>query len=109
MDKIHKLLTGFCLIKGSAEVTGSGNSILFLYAAHLHAHVSCFHDDHDAERVKRLLNALLDLQGHAFLHLQTVRVDIDDACYLAEPGDVAIGYVGYMCFAVEGQHVMLAK
>lgn len=102
MDKIHKLLTGFCLIEGTAEVTGSGDGILFLYSAHLHTHVSCFHDDHNTERVECLFNALLDLQGHAFLHLQTVRVDIDNACYFAKAGNVAIGYVGYVCFAVEG-------
>ena len=61
MDKIHELLAGFSLVEGSAEVTGCGNGILLLHPSHLHAHVACFDDDHDSQRVQRLLYALLDL------------------------------------------------
>ena len=68
-----------------------------------------FNDYHDAQRVECLLDALLNLKCHPFLHLQTVGEDIDYSGYLAEACDVAIGDVGYMSFAVEGEHVVLAK
>jgi hypothetical protein len=48
MYEVHKLLTGFGLIEGSAKVTGSGNAVLLLNATHLHAHVACLYDNHDS-------------------------------------------------------------
>jgi hypothetical protein len=61
MYKIHKFLSGLGLIKGTAEVAGSGDGVLLFHSAHLHTHVTGFNDDHYAERVERLLDTLLDL------------------------------------------------
>ena len=108
-DEVHKLLPRLGLVEGAGEIAGGGDRVLLLYAAHLHAHVLGFNDYHDAQRVECLLDALLNLKCHPFLHLQTVGEDIDYSGYLAEACDVAIGDVGYMSFAVEGEHVVLAK
>ena len=51
MQKIHKLLACFCLVEGTAELTGRRDAILFLYATHLHTHVAGFNDNHHAEGV----------------------------------------------------------
>jgi hypothetical protein len=48
MYEIHKFLTGFSLIEGSAEVTGGSDAVLLLHTTHLHAHVACFYYDHDS-------------------------------------------------------------
>ena len=72
MDKIHEFLTGLRLIEGSAEVTGCGNGVLFFYPSHLHTHVTGLNHDHHTKRMQGLLNALLDLQRHTFLYLQTM-------------------------------------
>ena len=69
MNKVHEFLTGLCLVEGSAEVAGGGDGVLFLDTTHLHAHVAGFDDDHDAEGMEGLLDAFLDLERHAFLHL----------------------------------------
>jgi hypothetical protein len=82
VNQVHKLLTGLSLVEGTTEVAGGGDAVLFLYATHLHTHVACLYDDHHAEGMEGLFDALLDLQRHAFLHLQTVTVDVDYAGYL---------------------------
>ena len=97
------------LIEGAAEVAGSGNAVLLLDAAHLHAHVLGFDDNHDAQGMKGLLNALLDLERHAFLNLKAVAVDVDNASYLGKTSDVAVRDIGNVTLAVEWQHVMLAE
>lgn len=77
MNEIHEFLTGLGLLKGTTELTGCGDAVLFLNATHLHTHVLGFDNNHDAERVESLLDALTNLHRHAFLYLQSVAVDIN--------------------------------
>ena len=109
VQQVHELLTGLGLVEGSTELAGGGDAVLFLHTAHLHAHVACFDHNHHSEGVEGLLDALLDLERHALLDLQAVGIYVDNAGYLAEPGDVSVGNVGHMSLAVEGQHVVFAE
>ena len=108
-NQIHEFLPCLRLVESPGEVGSGGDGILLLHPAHLHAHVACLDNHHDAERIERLLDALLDLQGHALLHLEAVGEDVHHAGNLAQPRDVAVGDVGDVRFAVEGQHMVLAE
>ena len=77
MNEIHEFLTGLGLLKGTTELTGSSDTVLLLDASHLHTHMFGFDNNHDAERVESLLDALTNLHRHAFLYLQSVAVDIN--------------------------------
>jgi len=59
--------------------------------------------------MERLLDALLNLECHALLHLQTVGIDVDYAGYLGKPCNVSVGDVGHMGLAIEGQHMVFAE
>ena len=50
-----------------------------------------------------------DLAGEALLHLQAASEDIDEARDLAESDDLAVGDVGDVHLAEEGQQVVLAE
>ena len=63
---------------------------------------------HDPHGVESLLDAVLDLLGHALLHLETVAVDVHHAGNLTQAGDASRGDIGHMSLAVERQHVVLA-
>ena len=80
-----------------------------LDAAHLHAHVLGLHNHHHPQRAEGVLDTLLDLQRHALLHLQAVAEDVHHTGNLAESGDVAVGDIGHVHLAEEGQHVVLAE
>ena len=107
--KVHEFLPGLGLVKRTAEVAGRRNAVLLFHPAHLHAHVLSLNDDHNTEWMKGLLDAFLDLQCHALLHLQAVAIDIDDTGNLGKPRDIAIWDISHMDFAIERQHVVLAK
>ena len=107
--QVHELLACLGLVEGSTEVAGGGDGVLFLYTTHLHAHVLGFYDHHDSKRLKCLLDAVLDLLRESFLHLQAVAVDVHHAGNLRETRDIAVGNVGYVCLAIEGEHVVLTK
>ena len=81
----------------------SGNGVLFSTPAHLHAHVFGFHNNHNPQRIQRLLNTLFYLESHTFLHLQAVRENIHYAGYLAQSGNVAVRNICHMCLSVEGK------
>ena len=66
-------------------------------------------DDHHAERVEGLLDALLDLEREALLNLEAVGEDVDHAGDLAQARDVAAGDVGHVHLTEEGQDVVLAE
>src|SRR5712692_590307 len=55
-----------------------------LDAAHLHAQVTSLDNDSDALRRNRSVQCLGDLLGHAFLQLQSVGEDADQARDLAQ-------------------------
>ena len=109
MNEVHEFLTGLGLVKGTAEVAGGGDGVLLLDATHLHAHVLGFDNDHHAEGLQRFLDAVLDLLRHALLHLKPVGIDIHHTGYLRETSDVAVGDIGHVGLAVEGQHVVFAE
>ena len=108
-NESEELFAGLGLVEGTAEVAGRGDAALLLHAAHLHAHVLCLDDDHDAERLKGFLDALAYLLRHALLYLQAVGEAIYHAGYLAQSGHMSVGDVGHVHFAVEGQHVVFAE
>ena len=58
--------------------------------------------------MERVLYTVFYLLGEPLLYLQAVAVDVDHACHFGESGDVAVGDVGHMSLAVEGNHVVLA-
>ena len=109
LDKVHKLLPRLCLIESTGEIGSCGDGILFLYASHLHAHVLGLDHHHYTQRIERLLNAFLNLQRHALLHLKPVREDVYHTGNLAQPRDVAVRNISHVRFAIERQHVVLAQ
>ena len=60
--QIHKFLTCFSLVKRTSEIRSSSNGILFLYPAHLHAHVLGFDHYHPSQRIQGFLNTFFYLQ-----------------------------------------------
>ena len=90
------------------ECAGGRNGILLLNTAHLHAHVGAFDDDGDALGIQRLLNAVADLYGEAFLYLQAAGERIDDPRNFAQSDDCSVWNVSYMGFSEEREHVVLA-
>ena len=77
--------------------------------SHLHAHVLGLDHHHYTQRIERLLNAFLNLQRHALLHLKPVREDVYHTGNLAQPRDVAVRNISHVRFAIERQHVVLAQ
>ena len=59
--EVHEFLAGLGLVERAGEVAGGGYGVLLLHAAHLHTHMARLDHDHHAERVERLLDALLYL------------------------------------------------
>lgn len=106
--EVHKLFTGLCLIEGTAEIGSRGDGVLLFHATHLHTHMLSFDDDHGSHGMERLLDAVLNLLCHTLLYLQAVAVDVHHTGNLAETGDVAIGNVSHMNFAVKGEHMVFA-
>ena len=106
--KVHKFLPRFGLVESPAKVRGSSDAMLFFHATHLHAHMAGLYDDHYAKRLECLLDAILDLLGQSFLHLQLVAEYIHHANHLAQACDIAIWDIGHVGFAVEWQHMVLA-
>ena len=102
-------MPGLGLVEGTAEVTGSGDGVLFLDATHLHAHVTGLDNHHHPQGLECLLDAVLDLLGHTLLNLQTVGIDINYTCDLRQAGNVTVGDIGYVSLAVEGQHVVFTE
>ena len=108
-NQVHEFLPRLGLVEAPGEIGSGGDGILLLHPAHLHAHVSRLDNHHYAQGIKSFLNALFDLQGHAFLHLKAMRKDIHHTGNLAQAGDVSVGDIGHVCFAIEGKHVVLAE
>lgn len=68
-ELVEELLTCLGVLKGADVVHGGGVGILLGHAAHLHAEVTGFDDDHDTLRVEGILDTMGNLFGHALLHL----------------------------------------
>lgn len=79
-DQMDELFAGTHLCQeDSGECGGGGHRVLFLYSAHLHAHVSGFDHDRDAQRIERFLNAVPNLNGQPFLNLQSTGKGLHDS------------------------------
>ena len=89
--------------------TGDSERGLLFNAAHHHAEVLGLEDDTDTQGVNCALNGFGDLASETLLHLEATGEDIDEACHLAEADDFALGQVGDVRAAEEGQHMVLAE
>src|SRR6185436_7299248 len=78
------------------------------HAARRHALVGSFDHDAHTSRLQHVLNAVRDLRGQRFLHLQPAGERFDDACQLADADDFSVGKVADVHSADDRRHVMLA-
>ena len=101
-ELVEELLTCLGVFEGADVVHGSGVGILLGDAAHLHAEVAGFDDNHDALRAEGFLDTVGNLFGHAFLHLQAMAEGVDDACEFGESCNFAVGDVGDVYVTKEG-------
>jgi len=83
--------------------------VLFFDAAHHHAEMAGLDDYANALRLDYFLDGFGDLSGEALLNLQTAGENFDEARNFAEADYFAVGNVGDVHFAEEGQHVVLAE
>src|SRR5262245_22656347 len=79
-----------------------------MHAACGHAVMRCLDDDSHALRLKHNVDGIGDLSRHLFLNLQTLCIDLDQPCELADANDTAAGHVGHPSLADNGRNVMLA-
>ena len=108
-DQVQEFLALLGVLENTGIVDGLSDGSLLLDATHLDAHVLSL-DHHDsAKGIEGLLEAIANLLGQVLLHLQTVGEDVHHARYLAESYDVAIGNIGHVHLAEEGQNVVFAK
>src|SRR5690606_32313362 len=77
-------------------------------AAGRHALVCAFNDGAHPLRLHHDLNAMSDLHGHRFLHLETAGEGLDDASELADADDLAVRQITDVDLAHDGRHVVLA-
>lgn len=77
----QKLASGFGISEFAGKGRGSGNAVLFLYAAHHHTHVLGLDDDGNAQRLQGFLNYIPDFDGEALLYLQSTRKNVDYTWY----------------------------
>ena len=82
---------------------------MLLHTAHLHTHVSSLNNYHHTQRFECLLDTFFDLECHTLLYLESVAVNIHHTGYLGESCDVAVGDIGHVYLAVEGNHVVFAE
>lgn len=72
-DQVDELFASTHLCQeDSGECGGGGHRVLFLYSAHLYAHVSGFDNNCNAQRIERFLNAIPNLYGQPLLDLKPV-------------------------------------
>jgi len=106
-DEVDKFGPGFIYQKCSGKVGSRGYGILFLYAPHAHAHMLSFNNYGNAKGFQGVLNGFLYLGSKPFLNLKPAGISINNPWNLAQPNDVSVGDVGYMCPAEKRDHVML--
>jgi len=83
--------------------------MLFLYAAHHHAQMAGFDDYADALRFDDFLDGLGNLGSEALLNLEAAREKLDQTRHFAQADDFAVGDIGDVHFAEEGQHVVFTQ
>src|SRR5690606_12987269 len=67
-----------------------------------------FYNNSYSERIKGFFDCVHDLDGKAFLYLESSRVHINNTCKFAEAGDPSVGNVCDMGLAEERKDVVLA-
>ena len=95
--------------ENARESRCGGDGVGLLDAAHGHAGVHGFNDNGNAQWMEGVLDAVADLLGEAFLHLQTAGIRFHHAGNLAQAGDFPFGNIRHMGLADERQHVVLAQ
>ena len=61
------------------------------------------------QRIERLLNAVADLDGQSFLHLETARISFHNPGDFRESGNIAVRNVCDVRLPVKRKHVVFAK
>ena len=79
-----------------------------VHAARGHAFVRGLDHHADAARLQHVVDAVGDLRGHLFLHLEAARIGLDHARQLADADDLAVGQVADVRAADDRRHVVLA-
>lgn len=110
MDQREEFAPGLGTIAELAEhVAGDGGGVLLFDTPHHHAEVACLDHNADAPRLERILQRLGDLGGEALLDLKPAREGVHEARNLAQAEHLALGQVGHMAAAEEGQEMVLAQ
>ena len=98
------------LLAERAEHGAGGHAgVVLLDAANHRAHVDALGHDADADGIDDFVDELGDLAGHALLHLKPLGKHIHDARDFGQADDFAIGNVGDVNVADEGEHMMFTK
>src|SRR5574344_1471900 len=93
-DKVHKFLSCLGVFhKSTGEIARRRHRILFLHTTHSHTKMLCLNYYGHTQWIQRLLNALFDLLGETFLHLQTTGKSIHHTWYLTDAHNSTIGYI----------------
>ena len=108
-EQSEELVLAVNVLKLTTILECDGGGVLFLDAAHLHAHVLCLGIDDDSAVGEDSGEQFADVVGHAFLHLEASREGVDDACEFAQADDAACGDVADGHLAEEGQDVVFAQ
>lgn len=108
-DQLDEFRTGRFIQKSAGKSRSSGNGILFLHPAHLHAKMLRFDDHSDAERVHCILDTIADLIRKPFLYLQAARKSIHYARDLAQANDASVWDIRNMRLSEKRKHVMFAE
>src|SRR5579862_4997104 len=108
-DEGEEFVAGVLLLEDADHGRGDRRGVLLLDAAHHHAEVAGFDDNSHALRGDDVLDGVGDLTREALLHLEAASEDLDKTRDFAESDDLAVGDVGDVHLAEEGQHVVLAE
>ena len=109
-NEVEELLSGLLLShKGSAECRSGRYGVLLLHTTHLHTHMRSLNNYRHAHRVESLLYAVANLDSKPLLHLQAASKALDAARNLRQARNAAIGDIGNVGLAIEGQHMVLAE
>src|SRR5688500_2192238 len=109
-DEAHELGPGPGV---ATERSGHGGSdhrrLLLLHPTHHRAQMRGLHDARDALRLEPLHEEVGDLDREPLLHLESMRVHVDDAWDLRQPDHPALRQVADVRLADERQQVVIAQ
>src|SRR5690606_30095498 len=109
VEEAQELGAGARVVAEAAEhLRGHHAHPALVDAARGHALVAGLDHHAHAARRQHLLDALRDLRGHLFLHLEAARVGFHHARELADAHHLAVGQVAHVRLADDRCHVVLA-